>query len=111
LHPVEHSQSRVDAGLCGLVVATRYPKLSVPAPEEETGAAPGTLIVIVTHGTFSAHPPIIVRTIPVPVPAVTAFLPSSMSTIISRRSLAPCRRPDESQSGCENKNLPHVGPH
>ena len=81
MNPVEHPQSRIDAGLRGLLVATDGPELRVAIADEETGTASGP-VAIVAHGASAAIIPAIVVPIPGSIPAVTAVVPPPAPIVI-----------------------------
>jgi hypothetical protein len=81
LHPIEHPECRINAGLGRLSVATDDAKLRIPTPHEEMSVAAGTIIIIVTHGARATFTPVVVA-IPVPIPSVAAIIPPPMAIII-----------------------------
>jgi hypothetical protein len=93
LHPIEHAQGRIDAGLRGLSVAAGYAKLRIAAAQEETGTASGAVasIVIIIVITHRRPMPSIPVAISVTIPFVAAFTPASAIEVItiSRGTLAP----------------------
>ena len=81
MHPVEHPQGRIDAGLRRLPVAADDAKLRIPAAHEEMSVAAGTIVIVVMHGAPATLTPV-AAAIPVPVPAVAAVIPPPTAGII-----------------------------